>query len=150
MKRLPFIALLAAYMGLTLWVTLRARPGQSSDVFVVPFVDTWNQMRDLGEKAALQEVTGNVLLFLPLGYLAPASFRFLREWWVTVVAGALLSVLIELSQWLFGVGRSPSIDDVIYNTVGAAIGAAVFFLLTGWRRYRRDRAGRERAQSSAT
>ena len=138
--RRPLFALgLSVYLGVVLWLTLRPGTGQTSEPLLVPLVDTWRQMRDLGDRVALEEATRNVLLFIPLGYLLPAAFRRLRSFLPTIVTGAVIAGLIETAQWMFVEGRSPSIDDVIYNTTGAGIGAVLFVLLTGWWRYRRDR-----------
>jgi glycopeptide antibiotics resistance protein len=139
---------LVAYLALTLWFTLRPNPGPEGQPLLIPLVDTWRQMRDLGDKVALREATQNVLLFVPLGYLLPASFRRLRRLATTVAVGAAISALVEIAQWLVVSGRSPSIDDVMYNTIGTGIGASVFVLLTGLWRYRRDRV-RRKVRSSA-
>jgi VanZ family protein len=151
MRRPVFLPLLAAYLVLVLWLTLRPGSGAGNGPILVPLLDTWTQMRDGGNRVALTEVIGNVLLFIPLGYLLPAAIRALRSFGATLAVGAAIAVLIETSQWLFGVGRSPSIDDVIYNTTGAGIGAALFVLLTGLWRHHRDRAaGMETPSSSAS
>ena len=76
---------------------------------------------------------------VPLGYLLPASWPALRRPALAIATGAGMSLLIELAQWLVGDGRSPSVDDVIYNAVGTAIGVVFFILLTGLWRYRRAR-----------
>jgi glycopeptide antibiotics resistance protein len=149
MRRHLFLLLLVTYMAVALWVTLRPRPNPPSQPILIPLVDTWRQMRDLGDKVALQEATRNVLLFIPLGYLLPASVRELRILRRTVAFGAAMSALIELSQWLFSSGRSPSIDDVMYNTIGTAVGGCLFLLLTGLWRHRRDKELRRKLRSEA-
>ncbi len=68
-------------------------------------------------------LTGNLLLFVPLGVFVSLLWRRAR-WYRTVLTGAVVSCLIETAQ-LF-VGRSTSIDDVILNTVGAALGYGLF------------------------
>lgn len=148
MRRHVFAAALAVYLGVVLWLTLRPLPGESSGPILVPLLDTWEKMRDFGDKNALAEATRNVLLFVPFGYLLPASIRRLRSFPLTIAVGAITSALIELTQWVFGVGRSPSIDDVIYNTIGAGIGAGLFVLLTGLWHHRRDERMRPEARSA--
>lgn len=72
----------------------------------------------------------NVVMFLPLGFLWQAARG--REgstpWWLVGVAGALLSLVIELGQ-LFIVERVTSLLDVATNGLGAAIGARAFNLV---------------------
>ena len=150
MRRLPFIALLAAYLGVVLWLTLRAGPGSSSPAYFVPFVDTWSQIRDTGDHSALGEVVGNILLFIPLGYLLPAALRPLRRINATVLAGLAITISIELLQWLLIEGRSPSIDDVIYNTIGTGIGATLYVLLAGLWRFKRAHARKEQPGSGVS
>ncbi|WP_159078265.1 VanZ family protein [Corynebacterium liangguodongii] len=57
---------------------------------------------------------GNVALFLPVGFLLGSAER-------GAVIGLILSVCIEAAQWIFASGYT-DIDDVIFNTAGAALG----------------------------
>ncbi len=62
----------------------------------------------------------NVLLFVPLG----ATLALLlgrRLWPIAIVAAFALSVAVEFAQRSIP-GRVPDGDDVLWNTVGAAIG----------------------------
>jgi len=81
------------------------------------------------------EALANVALFVPLGLLLPAATRWRP--WVAVPVGAVFSTLIEISQLLFLPHRFPTVQDVVMNTLGAAIGAAV---VLGARAARRRRA----------
>ena len=138
MSRRAFIVCLTAYAGVVAWVTLRSLRGPDGSPDLVPFLDTWRQMRDYGDRATLWEVGGNFVLFVPFGFLLAGATRRPP---VTVAAlAASTSIVIELCQWAIVAGRNPSIDDVIYNTAGAAVGVVVFTLLRGaiafWRRAR--------------
>ena len=145
MSKRVYVACLLTYSCVVAWVTLRSLPGLDGSADLFPFLDTWRQMRDYGDRSALREVAGNFALFVPFGFfLAASAGRTTRMWRVVAVAGAA-SLFIEVSQWLFVDGRNPSIDDVIYNTAGAATGAAVFTLVLGaagyWRGARRTPEG---------
>ena len=129
MVRRVYAACLIAYGGLVAWVTLRSLPGPDGSPDVIPFLDTWRQIRDYGDRATLWEVGGNFVLFLPLGFLLAAWSR--RSAWVIGGIAAVTSVVIEVNQWALVGGRNPSVDDVMYNTAGAATGAVVFTLLLG-------------------
>lgn len=72
---------------------------------------------------------GNVVLFLPFGFLLPAVWRKMTLLKISVL-GMLLSILIEVNQFLFTF-RVANIDDVILNTAGAIIGG-VFFFFCRW------------------
>jgi glycopeptide antibiotics resistance protein len=69
---------------------------------------------------AFDNLLGNVLLFVPLGFLGVLALRR-RVAAVTAVACGL-SVVIEVSQFLLG-HRWADIDDVLLNTTGAFLGA---------------------------
>lgn len=131
---------LFVYLGIVLWVTVRPLPGPAAPVALVPLVDTWRQMRDLGNDEAFREVAGNIALFVPLGFLLAATLRAARRFATAVTVGAGISLAIEILQ-LYVKGRSTSVDDFICNTIGAAVGAAVFVLVKGAVRFRQTRAG---------
>lgn len=78
--------------------------------------------------AQFYNVVGNIVWFVPLGLALPQVFPKCR-FWRTVLLGALLSTTIEGLQYLFYTGIT-DVDDVIFNTLGAAIGC---LLLMFWR-----------------
>lgn len=81
---------------------------------------------------------GNVMLFFPLGILIPLVWRRLRFWrGIQIAIG--ISIGIELTQYLsraWGSHRSPDVNDVILNGLGACLGLAVVFLPRMLRRTR--------------
>jgi hypothetical protein len=63
----------------------------------------------------------NAALFLPLGAaLSVAGWRP----WRTITLGALLSCGVETAQFVIP-GREPSLSDVLFNTLGSALGVAL-------------------------
>ncbi|WP_035343957.1 VanZ family protein [Halalkalibacter hemicellulosilyticus] len=76
---------------------------------------------------------GNIVLFLPFGFLVPALFSQLRKLIVVMVLGCLTSISIEVSQFVF-THRVANIDDVILNTLGVLIGYIAFSILYSLRR----------------
>lgn len=66
----------------------------------------------------------NVVMFLPMGFLVPLIWKGMRKLSNIIVAGAALSLLIELSQ-LFSY-RGTDVDDLILNTLGAAVGFLLY------------------------
>ncbi|HUF27911.1 MAG TPA: VanZ family protein, partial [Gemmatimonadaceae bacterium] len=80
-----------------------------------------------GERG-LADALLNILLFAPFG----AALAFLRvRTRHIVVAAALLSGLVETAQLVAIPGRDPSIGDILFNTLGAAVGVAAF-TSAGW------------------
>lgn len=71
------------------------------------------------------EFSANIVMFVPFGVLVPLAFGRLdgRVAWLTIAAGAGLSMAIELSQLVIP-GRVSSVLDVVANTLGAAVGVA--------------------------
>lgn len=66
----------------------------------------------------------NVVMFIPLGFFIPLIWKQLYKLSNSLFAGAAFSILIELSQLLSY--RGTDIDDIIMNTLGAAIGCLLF------------------------
>jgi len=74
------------------------------------------------------EVLQNVILFVPLGIaLALGNMRALR----CIAAGALLSLAVEVAQqWI--PGRDPSVGDIVFNTLGTAVGVVLVRTASLW------------------
>ena len=70
----------------------------------------------------------NILLFLPFGVLLPAAVPSLRKGWCCVYAAFSTSMMLETVQLLTERGYC-QLDDVVTNTLGAAIGYLVFALV---------------------
>jgi hypothetical protein len=66
----------------------------------------------------------NAAVFVPIGFLLPLCWPRLR--WLTLLLGAQLSGVIELVQDVLLDWRSPRINDVRWNTLGTAIGFALW------------------------
>ncbi|OXM47100.1 VanZ family protein [Amycolatopsis alba] len=79
----------------------------------------------LSDGANLWQVLGNVLMLSPLGALLPLRSRRLRSLGRIALGALAVSVLVEGTQYLIQAGRVTSADDILLNTLGAVIGAAV-------------------------
>ncbi len=100
------------------------KPWHFRDAQLVPFHTIRDQLSEGGLQAA--QVFGNVLVFMPFGFALPFAWRRARRARVTIVVGALLSLAIELTQ-LFVPTHTSDVDDLILNTLGTALGFAVFY-----------------------
>ena len=76
----------------------------------------------------------NAVMFAPFGFLLPVLWCKCRKWKVTVLAGFLLSLTIEVLQMFCF--RATDVDDLIMNTLGAGFGyfAAWLFFHKKWAR----------------
>jgi len=70
------------------------------------------------------EFFGNILMFIPLGVFA-ALLIPRKAWWTLLLLGTAFSGLIEWSQATFLPSRYPEVRDLVSNTTGFLIGAAV-------------------------
>ncbi len=89
-------------------------------VQLIPLYYTWQQL-DVGWWNFIYPVCGNILWFVPFGFLLPCLGSGLKRWQAVLVCGLLLSFGIECLQWIFGSGVS-DIDDIIFNGMGALLG----------------------------
>lgn len=90
----------------------------------------------LGYKAVLLNLVGNVVAFMPLGFILPEVWDQLNRWYTITLLGFIFSLWIETAQLISRVG-SFDVDDLLLNTVGALSGYFVFVVAKGvWNRYR--------------
>lgn len=75
------------------------------------------------------EAAANVVIFLPVGFVAALGFPS-KRWWQIGAFGLLVSGSIELGQLLFLHDRFASPSDIMTNTTGAVIGALLATLAT--------------------
>jgi glycopeptide antibiotics resistance protein len=74
---------------------------------------------------ALRNIIGNILLFIPLGLIAPFLFSKLRTTRWIVLFGLTFSFCIETFQLILKIGVS-DVDDLLYNTLGAILGFWIY------------------------
>ncbi|QLY29495.1 VanZ family protein [Nocardia huaxiensis] len=92
---------------------------------------SWVPLRDLvatltdSASAAVVQVGANLILFVPLGFLLPLRFPRFAGAARMFAVGALISATLEIAQYALDIGRVSSVDDVLMNATGAAVGAAL-------------------------
>ena len=86
----------------------------------------------LGMKAVVVNLAGNVIAFMPFGFFMPVVGRRSRGPVRIIFLGFGFSLMLETIQLVFKVG-SYDVDDLILNTLGAAIG---FFCYRRVQRFR--------------
>lgn len=87
---------------------------------------------------------GNVVLFIPLGFLIPALFRFARRPLLAVPLLLAVNTLIEVAQLIWHVG-SFDVDDIFLNFFGGMLGIVLFFRLLPAGKQSRRAAGKQSA-----
>ena len=88
------------------------------------FQETWG----MPEPKKIAQTTANVVMFVPLGFLLPVAFPKMRNLWKVTLTLALLSFVIEFTQYF--TGRSADIDDLMLNTLGGLLGCLFFFVVS--------------------
>jgi glycopeptide antibiotics resistance protein len=126
--------LYAAVLAVVTLAPVRWRPelGRYPSNWRPQLVPLWNLVVQLrhGDRvlATLGGAAGNVALFLPLGFLLPLLAPRMDRLWRTAGAGFALSAAVELSQVAFPGVRRADVNDVLMNTLGAAIGFLAYRL----------------------
>ncbi len=126
LRRWIVAALFGAYLLALLDLTLVRFPQPGALPNWVPF-KTIAYYAHLGGLPMWRNVAGNLIAFVPLGFLVPA---LRRDWRSLILVAALsfaASVLIELIQYL-SAQRVADVDDVFLNTLGGILGYVAFLI----------------------
>lgn len=81
-------------------------------------------------KLVFENVIGNVLLFIPLGFFLPLLVRKCRNVFIMFIIGTGTSFLIETMQYEYA-KRIFDVDDIFLNVIGAMIGWLVALMVLG-------------------
>ncbi|MEV6333554.1 VanZ family protein [Nocardia vinacea] len=100
-----------------LWMVLTPA-GTGRSVNAVPLRDLIDQLRD---DRVVEQLGGNLLVFAALGFLLPMRWAWFANPWRLLLVGAVLSSVVEVSQFVLGIGRHSSVDDVLVNATGALL-----------------------------
>ncbi|MCI8650153.1 MAG: VanZ family protein [Anaerotruncus sp.] len=122
-----FVGYLLCLLAITIW---RYGIGTSAQriVNLLPIV----ALIGLPALDLFYNIVGNIVWFVPFGLLLPLAFPQHRAFQRAVFWGAGCSALIELSQYLLATGIA-DLDDLLFNTIGAALGWCAYKLLFGLR-----------------
>ncbi|MDQ3533950.1 MAG: VanZ family protein [Actinomycetota bacterium] len=121
------VALVASVAGIvTLTLNPQSEVAGNTGIQLVPFGDIFNALTSLEDPSLLVASVANLLLFMPFG-----AALYLRELSLsaTVLTGFVMTAAVEGAQLLLISGRTTSVDDLVLNTAGAALGHA---LLLRW------------------
>jgi hypothetical protein len=116
------LAEMAIVAGTAPWLFMGfiPHPDTARMVHLMPFVDLVDQWQ-FGIGFFVVQVGANLLVFAAAGFAIPIRWRVGPG---AVLAGAAVaSALLEIGQYVFGIGRVTSVDDVLVNAVGAWLAA---------------------------
>lgn len=86
----------------------------------------WRSSHILGMKYVILNFAGNVIAFIPFGYLLPKMLKKKPRLFHTVLFSFEFSLLVELTQLISRTG-SFDVDDLILNTFGGLIGYILYY-----------------------
>lgn len=132
------------YIAIVLLITLyplpitREKVAGAKGVNFIPVMNEWKEYLESFRRGksfmrnhVMQNIFGNILLFIPFGTLLPIVSTKFRSFGKIFLGALLFSLSIEILQWVsrqYEVYRSVDIDDVILNVIGAVIGFALMRL----------------------
>ena len=102
----------------------------------VPFVEIrrfWVYRDQLGMFAVFTNIFGNVIGFIPYGFILPVIIHRCRNGSFIILSGFALSLTVETIQLVTRSGCF-DVDDLILNTLGAAMGYLIFAVCDHLRR----------------
>ncbi len=97
---------------------------------LTPFASIAEIVQTTSPEFAIENIGGNLVMFVPFGFLLPVLFAGLRRPGAVLWRAAAVSALIESAEYITR-ARSVDIDDVILNSAGAMIGYAAFAVVAG-------------------
>ena len=139
--RHPLLSLATfAYLALVAWATLTPQSAPATTNVL------WKLAQFFGRFDVTQWLTfstieflANIALFVPLGLFFVLLFGRAR-WWLAILIGIALTVVIEYAQQFIG-GRISDPRDLVSNSIGAVVGTILGLILTASKARRLRTAG---------
>lgn len=124
-----FVILDATIIG-TVLIDLKEGIDIISDVHFLNLIPFYSFSEDwlMGERKKYTQIIANIIMFIPIGFITPVTFKKARKLWKTAVYMAVFSFLIEFIQYF--IGRSADIDDLLLNTSGGMAGYGIYYVFS--------------------
>lgn len=114
---------IAAYLYFVLVITILGRPSEGMhEARLIPLWSWYQAIFGSSHWYYFKEIILNVLLFMPIGFLAGAIWKI--KAWQAFLSGVILSLVIELIQFASCRGYFEW-DDILHNALGFLLGALV-------------------------
>lgn len=123
------VLLLAEWMSLVLCaIVIFRESGTEREYNLMPFWSYWDYGKDSYFLEMFGENVLNVLLFVPIGFLAGCGLRGLTFKKILLLGGGF-SIFAELLQFIFKKGFCET-DDIIHNVLGCMLGYGLVKLIS--------------------
>lgn len=100
---------------------------EGSGINLVPFRTIGAYVSDLSFGVAFINIMGNIIPFIPMGFLLPMAFSSQRKIMKTMITCFLIILSIEVIQLMSFLG-SFDVDDIILNLISCLIGYLLFLM----------------------
>lgn len=97
-------------------------------VFLQEIKRFWTYREQLGVWPVVLNLLGNVVGFIPFGFILPIIKKDTRRFLFITFSGFTLSLCVEIIQLVTKLGCF-DVDDLIMNTLGAALGYLLFAVI---------------------
>ncbi len=128
MKRVMLWCMFLGYLFMVMGVTMLSRGNFYGNARIYPlfysYKDAWNDFSMI----EWRNIILNILMFVPMGILAPLLFRKLDCFWKVSLLGFGTTFTIEIFQLVLKRGIFEP-DDLLGNTVGTMIGYGLYVLV---------------------
>ncbi|MBR4993266.1 MAG: VanZ family protein [Lachnospiraceae bacterium] len=94
----------------------------------VPFKTVKMYMKYYAVTNSFTNLAGNLVIFMPLGFLLPFTWKKKHGIFAIAALGFLISMGVEVTQLVTGLGAF-DVDDLILNTAGAVIGYLIYKIM---------------------
>jgi len=125
--RIAFLIYVAVLMYVLLFSERNPDGTNGYNIYLFAEIKRYIRYRQiLGMKLVVRNLVGNVLGFIPFGFLLPLLNEQLRKIWMIVLWAGGFSFIIELIQKITGVGCF-DVDDIFLNTLGGFLGYLLWY-----------------------
>lgn len=129
MAWIPFIVYMLAMVYFLFFSEQWGRtPSNDFKYSLEPFKEIkrfYNNWRTIGLERVLLNLVGNVLAFVPFGFVLPVMSRNFRNGFHIALLSLEFSLLVEVIQLVSKVG-SFDVDDLLLNTLGGILGYILY------------------------
>ena len=95
---------------------------------LVPFKSIGSQIRHITESWALINLLGNIVPFVPFGFLLPIAYPKINSFVKVFAVGFLSVILMEIFQLITKLG-SFDVDDIMLNCLGIIVGYVLVWVV---------------------
>ena len=95
---------------------------------LIPFRSMSTQIERITQWWALKNLLGNIIPFIPFGFLLPITYKKFSSAISIFVIGLASILLIEIFQFFTKLGNF-DVDDIILNMIGIVCGYVIFLVI---------------------